>query len=423
MINTFTQDRVVAVPYGSSTLDLQLARTTTHLQPQDPEITITTASFRQKLEHALESNPLDLSNPVLVVADKTRRCEYPVYLPVLVDGITKRRGRSGPLQIIIAYGTHPFQTEQECLDCYGPLYKEYNFTHHDCHDTSLFEEVGVTPAGTPVRLRKDLLEASAVITMGPMCHHYFAGYGGGRKLIFPGCGEKEAIYQNHGLFLDRQNRCLAKSCQPGVFEDNPVATDLFDIESHLMADLAIHGIQDSHGNICDFLIGRGRQTYLDGCATHGAHFEVQIPRVDTVVASCGGYPKDINFIQAHKSIHNCAGFVKDGGRLIVFAECCDGVGSKTFLPWFSEGGYDNAFTKLSASYEGNGGTALALMAKTRRIEIALVTELEDSTCRLLGLDRWELAEVERYLQTDCGQVAWIDNGSLLVNTAGWKKEP
>ena len=34
---------------------------------------------------------------------------------------------------------------------------------------------------------------------------------------------------------------------------------------------------------------------------------------DLVVASAGGYPKDINYIQAHKSIHNAASFVKDGG--------------------------------------------------------------------------------------------------------------
>ena len=45
-------------------------------------------------------------------------------------------------------------------------------------------------------------------------HHYFAGYGGGRKLIFPGLGEKESIYQNHKLFIDKK-----KSTSPGLVEN------------------------------------------------------------------------------------------------------------------------------------------------------------------------------------------------------------
>jgi lactate racemase len=57
-------------------------------------------------------------------------------------------------------------------------------------------------------------------------------------------------------------------------------------------------------------------------------------RYDLVVASCGGFPKDINFIQAHKAVNNAARFVKDGGILIVLCQCPDGVGSNTFLEYF-----------------------------------------------------------------------------------------
>lgn len=415
MINKLTKDTIVNVPFGKHTMELRLKRGTTLLQPRDPKPTVSPEIFRYNLEQYLEEEVLDLSNPVLVVTDKTRWCDYPDYLPVLTEVVNNKRGSSKPFQIIIAYGTHPAQSNQECHNTYGSLYSKWPFTHHDCHDASLFEEIGHTRAGTPVRMRKDLLDASAILTMGPICHHYFAGYGGGRKLIFPGCGEREAIYLNHGLFLDRLNRRLASNCQPGLLHDNPIASDLFDIESFLPANLAIHGIQDSHGKICNFLIGRGRQLYLDGCSIHGAHYEVKVPGVETVIASCGGFPKDINFIQTHKTIHNGAAFVRDGGRLIIFAECIDGIGSKTFLPWYSCGSYEKAFSMLCEHYEGNGGTALAMMAKTKRISIALVTALDQSTCALLGVDNWSLEQAQEFITGNINETAWIDNASLLVN--------
>ena len=40
---------------------------------------------------------------------------------------------------------------------------------------------------------------------------------------------------------------------------------------------------------------------------------------DLVLASCGGFPKDINLIQSHKAIHNAAAFVRDGGRLVMLS--------------------------------------------------------------------------------------------------------
>ena len=66
-----------------------------------------------------------------------------------------------------------------------------------------------------------------------------------------------------------------------------------------------------------------------------------------VVASAGGYPKDINFIQAHKSMHNAASFVQDDGKLIIFAECRDGIGNQAFMNLFKLGGWDQIFEQMA----------------------------------------------------------------------------
>jgi nickel-dependent lactate racemase len=335
---------------------------------------------------------------------------------VLLEVLAEFGMQRDALKIIIAYGTHPPQSDTECVAAYGETFHHYPFIHHDCHDISQFIEMGRTSRNTPIRLRRDIVQASAVITMGAICHHYFAGYGGGRKLIFPGCGEKSAIYANHGLYLDSERGVLSLGCQPGVLENNPLAQDLFEIEKSRPADLAVHGILDSHGRLADLLVGRGMEDFLEGCRIHGASCEMRSPQYDLVIGSCGGFPKDINFIQSHKAMHNSAMFVKDGGLLLLYAECRDGIGSKTFLPWFAVGGFSAAFAKLAESYEGNGGTALATMTKTSRIRIGLISSLSDDLCTTVGLEKWSHEQVRQYVTALDGKssIAIIPNASLLV---------
>lgn len=408
--------RIQYIGYGNENLPVFLPEHSSLLEVNDPEKTITPESFVLQLRSAIQDKKLNLNNPVIVVADKTRLCGYPEYLPLLVDELVAQGMETATLKFIIAYGTHPPQTREECLAAYGDIYDSHTFIHHDASDKSVFTERGLTNKNTPIRIRKDLLAASAIITMGAVCHHYFAGYGGGRKLIFPGCGEKDAIYANHSLFLDGDNQRLASGCQPGNLNGNPLADDLFEIEKHLPAHLSIHGILDSHGALCDLLVGSGRELFDEACRAQGNSCETSSEQFDTVVASCGGFPKDINFIQAHKAIHNSAMFVKDGGLLLVYCECRDSVGSTTFLPWFDKGSFETAFTLLAANYEGNGGTALAMMTKLQRIRIGLVTSINAEILSKIGVELWDHNQVCDHIASVNQEesIACIPNASLLV---------
>ncbi len=407
---------IIYIPYGSDKLPLFCPQNRTLLQVQEPEKNVSPSLFQEQLKNYLQIQPLDLHKTCIVVADKTRLCGYPEYLPLLIDTLAEAGMDTNALKIIIAYGTHPPQTKEECIEAYGEIYEQYNFIHHDCTQTGDFVDMGSTRRGTPIRFRKDLVSASAVITMGAVCHHYFAGYGGGRKLIFPGCGEREAIYTNHGLYLNKQSRMLSPGCQPGNFDDNPLAEDLFEVEEKLPAHLAIHGIIDSHGTLSELLVGNSKDTFKAACRRHGKNCEVQSSAFDCLIASCGGFPKDINFIQAHKAIHNAAMFVKDGGLLLLYTECRDAIGSKTFLPWFEKESFESAFEELSEHYEGNGGTALAMMTKLQRIRIGLVTSIDEALCKKIGVEKWQHNQVNDHLTSlDRSQsLGIIPNASLLV---------
>ena len=107
-------------------------------------------------------------------------------------------------------------------------------------------------------------------------------------------------------------------------------------------------------------------------------------------------------------------FVNDGGNLIVLAKCRDGIGSKTFLPWFESGTWEKAFNRLSKNYQGNGGTALSMMSKLRRINISMVTQLDDAVCQTIGVKKISMSRAQHYIESCSGSIAAIPYAGLLV---------
>ena len=401
--------------YGTKTLCFYLPEKAEVLKLKEPVLTVDPATFEVDLAALISRLKPALKDVAVVVADKTRLCAYSEYLPGLVKVLEDFGVGKKNIVFYIAYGTHQNQSDAESIHTYGSVFRDYRFVHHDCDDAALFKKMGETSRGTPVLVRRDILNAGFLITFGAVTHHYFAGYGGGRKLLFPGLGFRKAVYHNHGLFLDKTSGCLAGACRPGSLEGNPLAGDIDEAVDFRPADLAIHGIVDSHGKVCRLITGSGKTGFKVACREQGRNCEIkQDEPFDLVAASCGGYPKDINFIQSHKAIHNAAGFVRDKGILIVFARCRDGIGSDTFLPWFEMGGYRAAFNRLAQNYAGNGGTALAMMEKTKRIRIHLVTDLPEKVCLKMGVARISVKQAGKLLQACSGKVGIIPNASLLV---------
>jgi nickel-dependent lactate racemase len=96
-----------------------------------------------------------------------------------------------------------------------------------------------------------------------------------------------------------------------------------------------------------------------------------------VVVSCGGSPYDINMIQAHKALDMAAAACLDGGTIIFLAECGDGLGRPDFLKWFESEDSRALETRLRTAYEVNGQTAWALLTKTERFRVHLVSTLAE----------------------------------------------
>jgi nickel-dependent lactate racemase len=401
--------------YGRKDIAVSFPAGAEQLAFKEPECTVSRHRFLEELTALLPSDKKCYASVAIVVSDKTRQCGYPVILPWVTEALISKGASGKNITFYIAYGTHPAQSEDESIACFGETYRKYRFIHHQCADDHVFKEVGVTSGGTPVRIRKDVLESSLILTVGAISHHYFAGYGGGRKLLFPGLAQKRSIEFNHGLFLNRDKKKLHEGCQPGNLDGNPVAEDLKEIDEMVPPKISVHGILNSRGEICHIAMGKSYDDFLAACREYDHYFRSGTSgQYDMVVASCGGYPKDINFIQAHKSVHNAAAFVRDEGKLILFSECIDGIGSETFMKYLKTGSYEEVFEVLTRHYEGNGGTALSLMGKTGRINIYLYSSLDESICQILRVRKVSEKDIRTRIKMNTGSLAVIKNAGLLV---------
>ncbi len=57
--------------------------------------------------------------------------------------------------------------------------------------------------------------------------------------------------------------------------------------------------------------------------------------VPVVVASCGGWPHDVNLYQAHKALQNAFRVVRQNGAIVLVAECSEGWGPESFIKWLA----------------------------------------------------------------------------------------
>jgi len=77
--------------------------------------------------------------------------------------------------------------------------------------------------------------------------------------------------------------------------------------------------------------------------------------------------------------------LKEGGIMILLAECRDGYGNATFFDWFRFRELAPFETRLRSHYEINGQTAYSLLQKALRFRIILVSSLPPEEVRTMRM--------------------------------------
>jgi len=324
---------------------------------------------------------------VIVTSDITRYTGSEIYLPLLVDRLSSGGTADKDITIIIALGIHRRQSEHEHKKILGSLHGRIRVVDHDCDDPGKLVTLGYTSAGIEVSINRTVAEADHVILTGTIGFHYFAGFGGGRKSILPGVASRKSCMASHFAVLNPgEGSGRNPLASTGNLAGNPVHQAMTEACAMLKPLFMLNSVLSADKKILAAFAGEWQEAHAIGCSFYAGEFSFPLrAKSDLVIVSCGGFPKDINLIQAHKSMEYASMALRDGGVMILLAECRDGYGNATFFNWFRFSGLDSLETGLRKNYEINGQTAYALLQKALRFRIILVSQLPDEEVRTMRL--------------------------------------
>jgi nickel-dependent lactate racemase len=314
---------------------------------------------------------------LIVVSDATRATASFQVVNLFVRRLIQMGVSPANLAIIFATGIHRRVTQTEKAELLTPfILQRIRTIDHDALDQANLTRFGVTKRGIPVILNKALQEFSRIVVVGGVNFHYFAGFTGGRKSICPGLASAETIEATHLLALDFACGGRRSGVCPGLLAGNAVNEECEEIAALVAPAFSINTIVGEDKRATAIYCGDWRQAHHVACEHYLGTRSKQIKeKRDLVIVSCGGSPHDLNLIQAHKALEMASSACKDGGTIILLAECRDGLGRSNFLQWFDSPDSHSLEMRLKDHYEVNGQTAWSLMLKTERFSVHLISEL------------------------------------------------
>jgi len=179
-------------------------------------------------------------------------------------------------------------------------------------------QIGTTSRGTDVWVNRLVAEAALIVGIGTSNPHYFAGYGGGAKLVLPGVCGRSTVAQNHA-WIHHPGTVV------GVMEGNPIWEEM--LEAARMArltfkfDTVVNAAKDIHA----LFGGEVEAQQKAAIEVLKNVYGVAVPALaDVTIAS--SYPLETNFVQSGKAIVAADAVTKPGGTIVLVSACADGPG-------------------------------------------------------------------------------------------------
>ena len=326
------------------------------------------------------------SDAVIVIPDHTRRAELPGVLPVVLNRLLVAGIKADDITLLLACGTHPPADDASVAELVGELPLGVSIRQHDSRAVGNLVQVGSLDSGAPVHLDGQAVAADLLITLGSVRHHYFAGFGGGPKMIFPGIAGHEEIQANHSRVLRRADGGLERhpGCEPGVIQGNPVAEEIARVVDQHPPDFSLCLVPGRAGGIAWAAAGLWRPAFEAAVAKVREWYEIGDRGFDHLVACGGGDPGDTTLIQAHKGLDAICRFANDGAEILFVAELSGGGGSTAMAPFLADPRPEVILDRLARRYVQYGHTTLRIVEKTARYRVHLLSSMDPEISRRLG---------------------------------------
>jgi len=257
----------------------------------------------------------------IAVSDYTRSTPTKRILPFVLGELFSQEISDDDITIIFAGGNHRQTNEQEAKAILGEYYDRFQIRVNEADNDDVLKYVGTTSTGIEVEANKYFVDADLKISLGTVEPHHSAGYSGGAKNLLPGVCSRKTINQHHEL----SRHPLAMN---GKIEGNPFKEQIDEAGRMIGCDFLVNVSLTEDMRINQVFTGDLIQAHRTGAAHCAKFVMVDVPVApDIVVVSLGGSPRDANLYQAEgKGLNRVKDIVKEGGVIILVADCYEGIG-------------------------------------------------------------------------------------------------
>ncbi|HIG28068.1 MAG TPA: nickel-dependent lactate racemase [Verrucomicrobiales bacterium] len=317
----------VDLAYGEGILKVEL--------PED-RITVIEPTFTRGLNDERDSVLHSLKNPIgsaplmerinptdricIIFTDITRATPNDRLIPWLLEHLSDHPKEN--ITLLNSTGTHRPNTEEELRKLLtSEVVDQYRVINHECEDEENLVQLGTTRSGVPAWINRHAVEADIRIVTGFIEPHFFAGFSGGPKGIMPGVAGLETVMNNHGMEnIGNPNATF------GITDGNPIWEDMRDIALRAGPSFLLNVTLNEDRRITGVFAGDLLQAHKVGFefCRQAAMQEVEEP-FDILITTNSGYPLDMNLYQGVKGMSAAARIVKEGGTLLLAAECREGI--------------------------------------------------------------------------------------------------
>ena len=382
---------MISIPYGNKSIkmDIQGENYTVirpkMIRPTTDQNQIVENALKSGFGRYLRSGSGKDKRVAIGINDQSRPIPNQILLPSLLDYLVKNGFEPEKITFFIATGTHvPLKPEEFSLILDSDILSKYHVVSHDCDEEQNLAYLGTTSVGTPVHANRQFMDSDIKILVGNIESHHFMGFSGGVKTAAIGLSGRKTITANHSM-LSHPNTVM------GLYSSNPMRQDVEEIGKMIGIDYAFNVVINDNKEIIAAFWGDPVEVMFKGIKYIRTNVQMDLDKAagnfDLVIASPGGYPKDINFYQAQKAVTHACLFSKPGGVIILAAECRDGMGSKKFEQFLSS---KPSFSEVIKDFEDmqfeiGPHKAYQLAKQAIKHKIILVSDIDEELVRKMHL--------------------------------------
>jgi nickel-dependent lactate racemase len=324
----------VSVPWGEGELKISLPEAWAVGQVAKSSLRPAPGDWREQLARSLSQPvaglPLERllaarrgGRIAVVVEDLTRPSPLPEILPAILREMEHAAVARERIEFVFATGMHPPLSPAQAAAKLGSAAAGFSWRCNPWHDPDAYETVGRC-GGVLIQVDRAVAEADLRILVSGVAPHLQAGFGGGYKMLIPGCASLETIRQLHRCGVGRDFPQRVGSDGPS----NPMRRVIDEagslVDARHGATFCLQTLLDEAGLPSSIAAGDplpSQQMMAKQCAV-ACGIVVDSP-ADVLIVNA--HPRDYDLWQCLKCIPNTIWAARRGGAVICLARCPAGT--------------------------------------------------------------------------------------------------